>query len=232
MSCRPLVTVAVRLGLVTLPAITLNAAYHADAALTAGTPLLLLAWRAVLASRVCVLLLPALSRRTSLIPQASQTMAAEVRCEVGLSLIALALARQYNEQVCATPLFQDSQVQGLLSGISQFAAALADPSNLATAQPGAAAAAAAEAAAAHSCTRVVAFLQLTLGCILPTAVYLWSEGELARQYIQDEQERKRAGWELRLLAWVGSKREESGAAPFLLPSLAAVAACWLLAGVL
>ncbi len=86
-----------------------------------------------------------------------------------------------------------------MSGISQFAAALADPSNLATAQPGAAAAAAAEAAAAHSCTRVVAFLQLTLGCILPTAVYLWSEGELARQYITDEQVRAaQAGWVNRL----------------------------------
>ncbi len=74
MSCRPLITVAVRLGLVTLPAVTLNAAYHADVAPPAGTPLLLLAWRAVLASRVCVLLVPALSRRTSLIPQARQTL--------------------------------------------------------------------------------------------------------------------------------------------------------------
>lgn len=219
-SCRPLFTVAIRLGMVSMPAITLNAAYRADLAPPAGTPLLLLAWRILLASRACVLLVPAVSRRTRLIPQ------------VGLSLLALALARQFNEQACTTPLFQDSQVQGLLSGIPQFAAALASPSQLAAAEPGAAAAAGAAAVAAFSCTRVVAFLQLAIGCMLPTALYLWSEGELARQHVVDEQERTSAGWELRLLAWVGTKREESGVAPFLLPSLAAVAGCWLLSGVL
>lgn len=78
-------------------------------------------------------------------------------------------------------------MQGLLSGIPQFAAALASPGQLAAAEPGAAAAAGAAAVAAFSCTRVVAFLQLAIGCVLPTALYLWSEGEVARQYITDEQ---------------------------------------------
>ncbi|PRW60049.1 tubulin-folding cofactor C-like [Chlorella sorokiniana] len=218
--CRPLFTVAVRLGLVLLPAVTLGAAYRANLPPLPGTPLPLLAWRVLLASRACVLLVPAISRRSSLLPH------------VGLSLLALTFARQFNEQACATPLFQDSQVQALLSGISQFAAALASPSQLASMEPGAAAAAALAAAATLSCTRVVTFLQLALGCVLPTALFLWSEGGLALRHMTTEQDRKSADWEQRLLAWVGTKREESGAAPFLLPSLAAVAGCWLLSGVL
>ena len=35
--------------------------------------------------------------------------------QVGLSLLALALARQFNEQACTTPLFQDSQARGALA---------------------------------------------------------------------------------------------------------------------
>lgn len=78
---------------------------------------------------------------------------------------------------------------GLLSGISQFARALASPRQLAATEPGAAVAAGAAAAAAFSCTRVVAFLQLTIGFVLPTAMYLWTEGGMARQYTETQEVR-------------------------------------------
>ena len=61
-----------------------------------------------------------------------------------------------------------TQVQGLLGGIRHFAGALT---------PGSFGEAAADAA--HSCTHVVAFLQLAVGGVLPTALYLWSEGRCA-----------------------------------------------------
>ena len=110
-----------------------------------------------------------------------QTLPGHLAC-VGPTELTAAAATQIHR--CPLP-----QVQGLLSGILQFAAALASPSQLAAAEPGAAAAAGAAAVAAFSCTRVVAFLQLAIGCMLPTALYLWSEGELARQHVVDEQVR-------------------------------------------
>lgn len=94
-SCRPLFTVAIRLGMVSMPAITLNAAYRADLAPPAGTPLLLLAWRILLASRACVLLVPAVSRRTRLIPQASGDTGRGVRpCCVACAIAAAAMPRR------------------------------------------------------------------------------------------------------------------------------------------
>lgn len=132
--------------MVSLPAITLNAAYRANTAPPPGTPLAVLAWRVLLASRACVLFVPTISRRTRLIPQvcwaASWHLSGVQRCltgtmaagfeqrrarlrpqwtqialsapgacqQIALSLLALALARQFNEQTCATALFSDRQV--------------------------------------------------------------------------------------------------------------------------
>lgn len=93
-SCRPLFTVAVRLGMVSLPAITLSAAYRADVAPNAGTPLPLLAWRILLASRACVLLVPAVSRRTGVIPQAGGDAGrGSQRCCVVWTVAAAAIPR-------------------------------------------------------------------------------------------------------------------------------------------
>lgn len=70
------------------------------------------------------------------------------------------------------------QVQGLLGGISHFARALT---------PWQLDAPAAEAV--HSCAHVVAFLQLALGGVLPTALYLWSEGGFALESTKGGSER-------------------------------------------
>lgn len=66
---RTVINVAVRLGMVSLPAATLNAALRTGMPAPPGTAPLRLAWRALLASRAFALFVPALSRRSCLLPQ-------------------------------------------------------------------------------------------------------------------------------------------------------------------
>lgn len=78
------------------------------------------------------------------------------------------------------------QMEGLLLSMGFFMQALTPP--LSPLLPLASAMStsdeiASSIAAAHSCSRILAFLQITIGCVLPLILYLWNEGASAHKFI-------------------------------------------------
>ncbi|KAL4446775.1 hypothetical protein ABPG77_008019 [Micractinium sp. CCAP 211/92] len=211
---RPAFNLAVRLGMVALPAAVLHTAYRADQPVAPGASILRLAWRALLTSRSLVLFVPAYARRMSLLPQLT------------LSALAFGMAARNVGAICATPLMQHERVQGLFAGLSrlvQMDLLLLLGSPLPAAAP-------VDKGGVVGCRTAVLFLQLVIGVALPTAVYLAFESEEAAILAADQRQREcEHSWDQRLLLWVHSKKKHLCPPPLLFGTLAIVGASWMLA---
>lgn len=143
--------------------------------------------------------------------------------QLSISLLAFLIAAGSRDATCATPLMQHPRVQHLLSGITalpQLASLLVLPGPmLATVPP-------------LSCSQAVVFLQLVVGVVLPTLVYLRDESDAAAPAAGDA----RAGggesfenWERRCFLWVKKKRDSLGLPSLVLGTTSFLGTCWALA---